>query len=99
MRAALAGLALLASCAAQEIPAPHTADTLAPEDFVVAGNACGASEFAHLVGEEFVTTHQAAMPGDTRVIGATMANTLEYTPQRLNVILDGRRRIAAVGCF
>ncbi len=100
MRAALAGLALLAGCAAQDIPAPQAGDALfAPEDFVVAGDACGASEFAHLVGEEFVTTHQAAMPADTRVVRANMANTLEYTPARLNVFLDGRGRIAAIGCF
>lgn len=100
MRAALAGFALLAGCAAQETPAPQAADAQrAPGDFIVAGDACGASEFAHLVGEEFVTTHQAAMPADTRVVRANMANTLEYAPGRLNVFLDDRGRIAAIGCF
>ncbi|MGD9980051.1 MAG: I78 family peptidase inhibitor [Hyphomonadaceae bacterium] len=101
MRAAVAALTLLAACAAQETPAPQAAlDPLFnPDDFTVAGNACGASAFAHLVGEPFGEMHQTAMPADTRVIAHNMANTLEYTPDRLNVILDGRGRIAAIGCF
>lgn len=97
MRAALAAL-MLTACAAQENPAPR-AELFNPDDFIVAGNACGASDYAHLVGEPFGEMQQAALPADSRVIRHNMANTLEYAPKRINVILDGAGRIAAIGCF
>ncbi|MGD9965690.1 MAG: I78 family peptidase inhibitor [Hyphomonadaceae bacterium] len=101
MRSAMIVALLLAGCAAQEMSAPQAAlnAQFNSDAFTVAGNACGASDYAHLVGERFGETHHAAMPADTRVIAAGMANTLEYTPGRLNVILDPAGRIAAVGCF
>jgi hypothetical protein len=43
--------------------------------------------------------HQAALPTDARVIRHNTANTLEYAPGRINVILAGDGRIAAIGCF
>lgn len=97
MRGAVLSALMLAGCAAQENPAPQA--VFNPDDFTVAGNACGASDYAHLLGEPFAETHQAAMPADTRVIRHNMANTLEFTPGRMNVILDGGGRIAAIGCF
>ena len=41
----------------------------------------------------------AALPADARVIRYNMANTLEYAPQRINVILAADGRIEAIGCF
>jgi hypothetical protein len=98
VRAALAAALLLGACAAQDGPAAREA-MFSPEDFVVAGNQCGASEYAHLVGERFAETLHAAMPEDVRIIRYATANTLEYAPGRPNVILDGRGGIAAIGCF
>jgi hypothetical protein len=97
MRSAALAALLLAGCAAQESPAPQA--FFNPDAFTVAGNACGASEYAHLVGEPFALTHQAALPADTRIIGHSEANTLEYARGRINVILDESGRIAAIGCF
>ncbi len=101
MRGAVLAALMLAGCAAQETPAPQAGldPFFNPDDFTVAGNACGASEYAHLVGEAFAETHQAAMPANTRVIRHNMANTLEYAPGRINVILAGDGRVAAIGCF
>lgn len=97
MRSAVLAALMLAGCAAQETPAPQA--LFSPNDFTVAGNACGASDYAHLLGEPWGETHQAALPADARVIRHNMANTLEYAPQRTNVILASDRRIAAIGCF
>jgi hypothetical protein len=101
MRSAVLSALLLAACAAQETPAPQAAlDPLFnPDDFTVAGNACGASDYAHLVGEPWGELHEAALPADARVIRHDMANTLEYTPGRINVILAADGQIAAIGCF
>lgn len=98
MRSAVLAALTLTACAAQETPAPQ-ASIFNPDDFTVAGNACGAREFAHLVGEQWGETHQAALPADARVIRHDMANTLEYAPQRINVMLAADGRIEAIGCF
>lgn len=97
MRGAVIAALALTACAAQENPAPQA--LFNPNDFTGASNACGASDYAHLVGEAWGETHQAALPADARVIGHNMANTLEYGPQRINVILAADGRIEAIGCF
>lgn len=101
MRSAVLAALMLAGCAAQESPAPQAGlDPLFnPDDFTVAGNACGASDYAHLVGEPWGETHQAELPMDARIIRHGMANTLEYAPGRINVILAADGRIGAIGCF
>lgn len=101
MRSAVLAALMLTACAAQEIPAPQSgiARFFAPNDFTVAGDACGASAYAHLVGELWGELHQAALPEDARVIHHDMANTLEYAPQRINVMLAADGRIGAIGCF
>lgn len=101
MRSAVLAALMLAGCAAQETPAPQAGldPLLNPDDFTVAGNACGASDYAHLVGEAWGETHQARLPADARVISHDTANTLEYAPQRINVILAADGRIGAIGCF
>lgn len=88
---------LAAGCAAQTAQAPQP--SFAQDRFIIAGDACGASRFADLVGEQFAATHRAALPHDANVIGRAVLRTLEYTPGRLNVVLHPGGRIAAIGCF
>lgn len=67
---------------------------------VISGDACGASAFAHLVGEPFAQMHQAALiPANSNVIAVGRLHTLVYEPTRLNVVLGGEGRIIAIGCF
>jgi len=99
VRGAVVSALMLAGCAAQETPASQADLLFNPNDFTVAGDACGASAYAHLVGEPWGETHQAALPADARVIRHNMANTLEYAPGRINVILAADESIAAIGCF
>ncbi len=91
-------LALLGACVGAALTASAPAGGPNTARFVLGGDACGASAFAHLVGEEFATLDHAALPADTHV-NAGLANTLQFEPQRLNVILDRSGRVAALGCF
>jgi hypothetical protein len=97
MRGLLLSLALLAGCAT----APHAAapQTFRSADgFVLASDQCGASAYAHLVGEEYAKVEQASLPASA-VVQRHRLTTLEYRPGQLNVVLDGGGRIAAIGCF
>lgn len=96
-----------AAAAAQErgTERPQTVtsgEALAPswDRFVISGDECGASRYQHLLGREYARVYHAALlPTDSIVQNRTMRRTLEYTPQRLNVVVGGEGRIVAIGCF
>lgn len=99
MRGAATVACLLVAGCASPPAAGAFGSQLDRDRFVIAGDACGASQFAHLVGEEFAEIHRAALPQDASIVDRVSATTLEYTPHRLNVVLDGAGRVVAVGCF
>jgi hypothetical protein len=75
--------------------APRTGDR-----FEISGDECGASRYAHLVGRDYATVYHASLvPAGANVVNRSLFKTLEYTPWRLNVVLDLYGRISAVGCF
>ena len=69
------------------------------DGFVKSGDECGASRFSHLVGEPYAERHHAALPADSNVVDGRRLTTLEYTPARLNVVVNRAGRIIAIGCF
>jgi len=101
MRAAVAAALLIAASTAAEGSAPRAAVAAQfnTKDFSAAGDACGASEHTDLIGEPHSESQRAALPANTRIIRHDMANTLELTPSRTNVLLDERGRVAAIGCY
>jgi hypothetical protein len=101
MRAAVAAALLIAAVTAAERSAPRTALAmpLNPRGFTAAGDACGAPEYAGRIGEPYDETVRAVLPANVRIIRHDMANTLEFTPSRTNVLLDERGQIAAIGCY
>lgn len=88
---------------AQEAAPPDEAEAglehYRPDPFVIAPNGCRASDWDHLVNRDFASVDEASLPSQTRVVRPHMANTLEFKPQRLNVILGEGGRVAVVGCF
>jgi hypothetical protein len=101
---ALGAVLFATPCAAQtmESQAAPEARAEAPardDPFVVSGDECGASQYAHLIGEPLAEVIQTAFPSDTYVLGAARLTTLEYQPARLNVTLGGEGQILAIGCF
>ena len=70
------------------------------DPFVISDVRCGASRFAHLLGEEYAEVYQAALiPSDSNRLDRVRPITLEYTPYRLNFVVNGAGRIVAIGCF
>ena len=70
------------------------------DPFVISDDTCGASRFAHLVGQEYAEVYQASLiPSDSNRLDRIRPITLEYTPYRLNFVVNGEGRIIAVGCF
>lgn len=94
MRSFCFALAMAASGAAwAETPAGR-------DSFVIAGDSCGASRYAHLVGEPVAELYHAALPANANLVAQTgRLTTLEYEPARLNVVVSGTGRIVAIGCF
>jgi hypothetical protein len=108
LRIALIAAVAFAACTsamAEEQAAPdvrsaeaQTAD-MRRDGFVVSGDACGASRYSHLLGEQYAELHHASLPANSNVVDRGRLSTLEYTPARLNVVVNGTGRIIAIGCF
>jgi hypothetical protein len=104
LRIALIAAAALAVCsvamADEQEDAARLELDVRQDGFVVSGDECGASRYSHLLGENYAELYEAALvPDDSAVVNRAMLRTLEYTPGRLNIILDGAGRVQAIGCF
>jgi len=102
MRGVIVAIGLLfgSGCAGGEPTAPVLTAGVERDDFVISGDACGASRVAHLVGQDFTAARQGSlMLANANVVDRIQVSTLEYMPGRLNVLLDGQGRILAVSCF
>jgi hypothetical protein len=89
-------IAFAASAAAEEEPAAPRRDpfVMAPRD------ACGASQYQHLIERPLVQVQQAALlPSSANLVDRGGVMTLEYSPARLNVVVDPQGRIIAISCF
>ncbi len=70
------------------------------DPFVVSDDRCGASRFAHLLGQEYAQVYRASLiPSDSNRLDRIRPITLEYTPYRLNFVVGAEGRIIAIGCF
>lgn len=90
--AAFAAFALLAACAT-------AADT--PEDEVVDlsdGRECAAQQFQLLVGQLRNEVDTSTLPVPYRVYGRDDAVTMDYRPDRLNVVVGADGRVERVTC-
>ena len=61
-------------------------------------DACGASDFQHLVGQSALAAEGLTVPGPVRVFRTGQPITMDYRAERLNVEVDGRGRIIRVFC-
>ncbi len=84
---------------AQVAEAEPPAQSIRHDGFVTQSDECGASRYAHLLGEQYAELHHAALPANSNVVDRGRLSTLEYTPGRLNVVVNGAGRIIAIGCF
>ena len=104
--AAAASLAIASGAIAQSAqrPQPSSAESeraaARPDPFVIANDACGASRFAQLLGQDYGELYQASLiPAHSNRLDRIRPITLEFTPYRLNFVVNGEGRIIAIGCF
>lgn len=89
-RLALAALLPLALAACvEEAPPPRE---------VGGEDACGAAALQHLVGQPASALDGVALPASFRLIRPGMAVTMDYSAERLNVLLDDSDVIEAITC-
>jgi hypothetical protein len=103
---AASAFAACASAAAQEtavedehLTAQGQVQIVRRDGFVISNDACGASQYAHVIGEPYTKLHQAALPADANFVASKGLTTLEFEPGALNVVLSDQGRIIAIGCF
>ncbi|KUJ82412.1 hypothetical protein AVO45_18860 [Ruegeria marisrubri] len=87
-------LILLAACAEPDPPEPAP---LEPEPAPVDLAFCKGEPFADSVGQP-VSTIQAELPENTRVLGPDDIATQDYRVDRLNVYVDGAGTIQRLTC-
>lgn len=81
----------LAACqmAAEPGPAPLP---MPPED------ACGAKALAYLVSRPESVLASMTLPAPTRIIHPREAVTMDYSAERLNILIDDKGLIAKINC-
>ena len=89
--AALLALAALSACAAG--PQASHADPLTDRQ------ACGMANFAGLIGKQESEIPRDQLPARTRIIHENEPVTSDYSPQRLNILLDGAGKVVSMGCY
>jgi hypothetical protein len=109
-RIVLAGLALMAACA----EAPQTyrdLDRLSAEyardasnspqnaEEATAQDTCGMRRFAHLIGAAADQIDRAALPAQTRIITPDMMVTMDFSAQRLNIMVGTDGKVGSLRCF
>jgi hypothetical protein len=96
MRQALVSLLMLAGCATQPANAPASPQTA---DEATAQDACGASRFAHLIGTPADQIDRATLPPRTRIITPEMMVTMDFSVERLNIMVGTDGRVGSMRCF
>lgn len=94
MRAAvLAGL-LMAGCASAPggVP-PQNAEEATAQD------TCGMARFEHLIGADASGIDQAALPPRTRIITPDMMVTMDFSADRLNIMVGTDGKVGSLRCF
>lgn len=91
MRAAFLAVALLAAgCATASAPAPEPSQE---------ADTCGMARFEHLIGAPAADIDRATLPPRTRVITPDTVVTMDYSAERLNIMVGADGRVGSLRCF
>ena len=99
MRAAMSALLLLAACAAPEPPAPSSSGEPQTAEEATRADTCGARRFMGLIGTPADQIDRATLPPRTRVITPDMMVTMDFSAQRLNIIVGTDGIVGSLRCF
>ena len=103
---AVAGMAGCAGSAARSQPAASTeasTPAIPPASGMASGGECDASGLQGSIGRKLDNSlasdlQQQSGSSTTRVLRPGEVVTMEYNPQRLNVLIDGKETITAIRC-
>jgi len=93
---ALSAFAILGGCATAPPPAAAAPPTIEEAN---AEDTCGMARFRHLIGAPADQIDRAALPPGTRIITPDQMVTMDYSPQRLNIMTDTQGRVSSMRCF
>lgn len=96
MRAAYAALVLLGACATHTPPAsppPQNAEEASQAD------TCGMARFRHLIGARADQIDRSTLPPRTRIITPDMAVTMDFSAERLNIMVGTDGMVGSMRCF
>lgn len=63
-----------------------------------AEDTCGAAGFANLIGQPREAAEAAPLPANARIVGPDDAVTMDFSPERLNVLLDTNNLVDRLTC-
>lgn len=97
------GCLVLALAACVAAPHPAQQPVAPPVDLTPGWNetepdTCGVAPFAYLAGGPVDRVHTAGLPGLYRVVSPGMIVTQEYSPQRINIVVDGKGMVTRLTC-
>jgi hypothetical protein len=99
MRAVLAGLLLLAACAAHEraqAPSPVVSEQA---NQATEADTCGAVRFIHLIGTPADQIDRSTLPPRTRILTPDMMVTADFSAERLNIMIGTDGKVGSFRCF
>lgn len=86
------------ACAAMPGAAPDSAPPTAGDRAPGAGATCAADAYQVLVGQRAVEVDRASLPAPHRVYGPGDAVTMDYRPDRLNIVVGEDGTVVEVKC-
>jgi len=89
---------LAASACAEPVPSAVQVNEGALPKQRISPGTCGAADYAALVGQNVAAFTALAHQGPARIIRPGQPVTMDYNPERLNVLLDGDDRIVGLSC-
>lgn len=60
--------------------------------------ACNSTKYSHLVGEPVLAAYETHFTETVRILGPDDFATMDFQPERINVIYDGNDTITEVRC-
>lgn len=99
MRSAFAALLLLSACAAQTPPTPARDARPDTAEEATQADTCGISRFRHLIGTPADQIDRATLPPRTRIITPDMAVTMDFSAERLNIMVGTDGIVGSMRCF
>lgn len=61
-------------------------------------DSCGMAAHAHLIGQSAASIDRASLPAGARVVCLGCAVTMDYSPSRLNLMLDAQEEVDSLRC-